>query len=531
MHRCFCLSIAAFLCGVSALYGMPQGQDDPIEITPSVSEEIASESPVVIDKDKEKTAPTKEHAAVHPSTGTEIAVSKDIHIKLEKKLQNYGGSSERDPDILSPKSVRIHPSGKKFYVNSLEGAKTVVYSLPDLKKLAVINHRFNNSNAGLWAPPSGLFKFRHYKENLNTFSGKPVESTLSHKGRYLWVPYYRRSYDLNAQDPSALAVIDTSCDSIIRVMEAGVLPKMITTSPDGSLIAVTHWGDNTVGFIDISSEKPEDWKYKSNIAVGKQLIHNFSLTEPVDRDSNTGEALRGTVFTPDGKYLLVGCMGGSGGIAVIDVDQQKYLGKITGLMPNVRHLAIKGNWLYASINTAGYVERAPLSDILNAIKNRAEKHSMHVSNWQKVKTAPGTRTISLSPRGDYIFAACNIQSVISVVDSTMQKLAEIPVDSYPVGLDISPDGQWLISTSQGRKGLGGGNCVDVYRITGLLPEENINTQEVMASDSDDKSAAATSSTADTGSTVNMKPVIWIGAGVLILIIIFLIIRLSRKNRS
>lgn len=48
---------------------------------------------------------------------------------------------------------------------------------------------------------------------------------FSHRGRYLWVPYYRRSFDINAQDPSAVAVIDTRTDSIVRMFETGPLPK------------------------------------------------------------------------------------------------------------------------------------------------------------------------------------------------------------------------------------------------------------------------------------------------------------------
>ncbi len=409
--------------------------------------------------------------SAHPKIGESIKFGDGkVEMKLESKLQNYtggGGSTpERDPDIASPKSVNIHPSGKKFYVNSLEGGKTIVYSLPDMKKLAVISHKFDEKDANLWAPESGLFKFRHYSKNLGTFMGKPVESEFSHNGRYLWVPYYRRSFDLNAQDPSAVAIIDTKEDKIVRLMEAGVLPKMIALSPDGKTMAITHWGDNTVGLIDVSSSDPKDWKYKANIAVGRQLFHNFSLTSPVNRDSNTGEALRGTVFTPDGRYLLVGCMSG-GGIAVIDVQEQKYLGKITGTRPNLRHLVIRDGKLYVSINASGYVERIALSEILKAISRLNGTGNVAVRGWENCKVAGGARTLELSPKGDYIFVACNSGSAVCVVDSTMTMVGKIPADSYPVGLDISPDGKWLITTSQGRKGAGGGNCVDIFSITGL----------------------------------------------------------------
>lgn len=403
---------------------------------------------------------------VHPHIGDSLSAGR-VKVKLFSKRQRYGGDAEtRDMDIVSPKSVNVHPSGKKFYVNSLEGASTVVYSLPDLRKLAVIPHKFTAADAALWAPESGLFKFRHYSKDLNTFTGKPVESEFSHGGRYLWVPYYRRSYDINAQDPSAVAIIDTRTDKIVRIMEAGVLPKMIALSPDGRTMAVTHWGDNTVGLIDVASDNPADWKYTSLIAVGRQLFHNFSLTTSVDRDSNTGEALRGTVFTPDGRYLLVGCMSG-GGIAVIDVAARKYLGKITGMMGNLRHLVIAADMLYLSINASGYVQRILVAEIMKAIARLDGSGNTSLSGWQSCKVASGARTLEVSPDGAYIFVACNSGSRLCVVDSTMKLVGEMSADSFPVGLDLSPDGKWLITTSQGRKGSGGGNCVDIFTLSGL----------------------------------------------------------------
>ena len=89
---------------------------------------------------------------------------------------------------------------------------------------------------------------------------------------------------------------------------------------------------------------------------------NYSLTEPVDRDNKSGYCLRGTVFTPDDKYLLVGCMGSNGGIAVIDMETQKYMGRVLGMMANVRHLVIRDGYLYLSVNKAGYVQRIPLDN-------------------------------------------------------------------------------------------------------------------------------------------------------------------------
>lgn len=477
---------------------------------------------------------------VHPPAGTSVIFGDSVEVRLAGKLRNYLSTEkyEHDPDIYSPKSINIHPSGKKFYVNSLEGARTVVYTLPDLRKKTVIRHKFTEADSALWTPPSGLFKFRHYSERTGTFTGKPVESAFSHGGRYLWVPYYRRSFDLNAQDPSAVAIIDTETDRIVRMMEAGVLPKMIARSPDGALMAVTHWGDNTVGLIDISSDRPADWKYVANIAVGRQLFHDFSLTEPVDRDSNTGEALRGTVFTPDGRYLLIGCMGG-GGIAVIDAAARRYLGKLLGTRPNLRHLTIRNGWLYASINASGHVERVPLATVMRAVGGMDGSGNVTLKGVESCKVGGGARTLELSPRGDYIFVACNTDNSLCVVDSTMKLVAKIPADSYPVGLDISPDGKWIMTTSQGRKGFGG-NCVDIFSVTGLQSDFKYE-EPAERKDSVNKSASDISGRGVSGNTPrspdgeadgsSLTPLLWVGGATLLAAGAILLIARRRRVRK
>lgn len=389
------------------------------------------------------------------------------HIKLyhiaRHQAYNRSDSLTYDKDVRSPKSVTLDPQGTCYYVNSLEGFKTVVYDAETHQKVATIPHTFTDADSLLWAEPSGLYTFDYEYEHPNTFSGKPVEATFTHQGRYLWVPYYRRNYDLNAQDPSAMAVIDTQSHQIIRLFETGALPKMVEASADGKWVAVSHWGENTVGLIDVSSPSPTQWHYVKNFIVDHKLELKLSRTVPVNRDTNSGFCLRGTVFTPDGRYLLVGCMGGTGGIAVIDLWTQSYLGRIQGMMRNVRHLLIHNEWLYLSINKSGYVQRIRLEKLLAALP-QMEKQTVKVEGWESCKVAAGARTISITPDGQYIFAACNFGSSLCVVDTrTMKMIGSAPVDSYPVGLDIAPDGRTVYVTSQGRSN-GGGNAVNVFEI-------------------------------------------------------------------
>ena len=437
---------------------------------------------------------------VHSHIGQKVEAPGALTITNVGKHQQHDWRDKAtlDTDIFSPKSVNFHPDGSKYYVNSLEGCATVVYATADNHKIKVIPHRFASGTGPLWASPSGYYRFTHYPGGeQRAVSGKPVESTFSHGGRYLWVPYYRRTFDINAQDPSAVAIIDTRTDSIVRMMETGPLPNMVATSHDGKTLAVTHWGNNTVGLIDISSSDPDQWHYTKLLVVDYELPLNFG-NRHVNRDTESGYCLRGTVFTPDDQYLIVCCMGGAGGLAVIDVKNQKYMGRMLGMMNNVRHIVLNNGYLYLSVNSAGYVQRIKLDDFMRAAKAMTGERG-RIDGWENCKVGAGARTIELSPSGKYVFAACNNASRLCVVDTrTMKMIAEIAVDSYPVGLDISNDGKYVLVTSQGRKN-GGGNAVNIYRIDYAEPEPVIKEPEPAPSDS---IAAQATDGQDTSSTQN-----------------------------
>lgn len=430
------------------------------------------------------------HAVVHPNIG-DVTTSTDGKLKITfvARKQNYNPAmtDSYDSDINSPKSANITPDGKKYYINSLEGRVTIAYDMATNKKLKTIKHDFTDENSKhLWAPASGLFKWHRQWERPNTFQGKPVEGAFSHGGRYLWVPYFRRTFDLNAIEPSAMAVIDTRSDSIIRLFETGPLPKMLATSHDSKTLAVTHWGDNTVGLIDISSNNPNDWHYTKMLVVDYILPLNNLGSKKVNRNNHSGYCLRGTVFTPDDRYIIICCMGGSGGLAVIDVEKQEYLGRVTGMMSNVRHILIRDGYIYLSVNIAGYVQRIKFDDFMRVATSMTNNKG-HIDGWEKCKVGAGARTIEFSPSGKYIFAACNDASCVSVIDTrSMTKIADVPADSYPVGLDVSNDGKTIIMTSQEHTTAGhdfGGQVVDIFHVEYAEPEPVTPAPKTEATDS------------------------------------------------
>ncbi len=368
-----------------------------------------------------------------------------------------------DRSISSPKSVIFSVDGSKFYINSLEGYATVVYDAHTLNKLSVIKHSFNKDNANLFLGKESKalsYDFKQHRADYNVFLGKPVESCLSHNGRYLWVTYYRRDWDLSAVFPSAVAIIDTRTDEFVRVIPCGPLPKMIACSPDNKYVAITHWGDNTVALIDISSEDPVEFKYTSHVVID-QLVKN-DFTGIVDRDNNCSNCLRGTVFTENSELVLVAKMGGNG-IAVIHVTTGKYLGTIIGSYQNVRHLKLVDGNLFLSSNKFGAVQRASLADIFNTPFDKQKQ--VRYDGWRTAMVGAGARTIDVTKDGNYTFACVNNSSKIVVINNEdMNVIYEINTESFPVGMALSPDNTLLIVTAQGKESTPNtGNAVMIYK--------------------------------------------------------------------
>lgn len=408
--------------------------------------------------------------AVWTQIGTK-SEPRDAEVKLElvarfqSMMSKPGKAADHyEPDINSPKSAHFLPDGSKLYIESLEGGKTVVIDVPTWTRKTTIEHEFTAADQSRFAGTE-VFDYHFGKRsNVNVFRGKPVESALSHDGKYLWVTYYRRSFDANAQLPSAVALIDTRTDSIIRVFPTGPLPKMIASSPDGKWLAVTHWGDNTIAVMDISASTPDSFRYVKHLVAGSRAKLDFDENEKVDRDNNCGYCLRGTVFTPDSKTLLVGRMGGSGGISAWRTGDWTFLGNATGMRENVRHIVIKQGTLFLSENQPGVVQKLPLPNFLSALGAAKPSESIPVDGWKSATVGYGARTISVDDSAKYLYAAVNGKSEIKVVRTKdMAVVATIQADSYPVGMDLSPDGRWLVVTAQGHTD-GGGNSVMVYRV-------------------------------------------------------------------
>ena len=391
---------------------------------------------------------------------------------LVARFQNYNGRPKHPADrwerfVHSPKSVQISPDGARVFVQMLEGRNTVIFGLSGgekLQRLNVIGHSFGRKQAGLFNQAENRNYARWFKsaggpKAFNRYIGKPVEGAFSHGGRFLWVTHYRRSFDRNGVMPSSVAIIDTKTEAIVRVMHTGPIPKFLAASPDGRLLAVVHWGYNTVGLIDVSSPEPDGFRHAGEIVVGWRPRLKYG--EQVNRDRICGFCLRGAVFTRDSRHLLVARMGG-GGIAVLDVKAKRHVGSVFGMKPTPRHLVLAphGDRVYLSSNRAGYVSAYRIGDLVSAAKRKKRK----LRPLLEKRIGPSIRTIAISPDGETLYATSFQGSkVVALESKTLKKLFEIPADSYPVGIAVSPDGGQVWVTSQGYR-YQGGNSVMVFGV-------------------------------------------------------------------
>ena len=356
----------------------------------------------------------------------------------------------KDVDILSPKSALF--INDQLYINALEKGATVIYDTISWTKKEVLQHTFNNIN---------FSKKNNYPYEIHnkSFIGKPVE--FANDDKSLWISFYRFDWDKNSQHGSAIAQYDLNTKELLQIIPSGSIPKIITMSSDFKQLASTHWGDNSIGLY----EKLYDNYNYYHINIEKPL--NIKAISG-NRDKNCGYCLRGTVFTPDNKYLIVSRMGG-GGLAFIDVVNKKYIGSIFNVPLTPRHLVLSpdNKTLYLSTVASGEVSKIDMSKIYNEIQNLEQKTKPQITlkDWKSLKLNSGVRTIALSHDEKYLFATLNSTSELAIIDTqSMKVLEKHKVASFPVGLAVSKEDKYLAVTSQGKEGLGGGNHVDIFEL-------------------------------------------------------------------
>jgi DNA-binding beta-propeller fold protein YncE len=335
------------------------------------------------------------------------------------------GNTHKDEELISPKSVCIHPTEKKMYINALEAGKTLVYSTDKFEKIKTINHSFNSHQD----PKPGTLYF-----------GKPVECQLTHHGKYLWTTYYRWSDDPNAMGSSGFSIIDTKSNEILKVIPTGNIPKFITSNDNDTLLAVTLWGENKIELYDIHD--PLNAKLIASIPLGPKVI-----AEPgSNRDQTCGLCLRGTAFIPNTDLVAVAQMGNGGGIWLVNYQTHKPVRLLKNIPATPRHLEFYQDWLYLSSNLSGTISKISLEDLV-----RASSDSAFEPKVESKQMGEGARTIKIF--NGKIYVALNQSLKIAISSLDFKNINYLDAPAYPVGLDVND--QIIVITSQGRNNHGG----------------------------------------------------------------------------
>lgn len=268
-----------------------------------------------------------------------------------------------------PKSLEFMPDGRHVWTNNLYG----------------------NATQMIEAASGRIVRNMAWK-------GEPVEAAFRNGGKEAWVSLY---------DKNAVLVIDTETGGLEATIKVGVIPKVVTVSPDGRFVYTANWrpsgGRYTVSVID---------------AASRTRVHDIAIPATP----------RGIAFTPNGKHAYVAVMGGSE-LTKIDVEVgHKVLGHY-GVGSNPRHVVADrtGRVLYVSLNAAGRV-----------VKYATDGDKVLGS----VRTGAQPRTIELSADERYLFVCNNKDNSLSAVDtSTMKEVFKVRTGHHPIGVAAAPDGR------------------------------------------------------------------------------------------
>ncbi len=292
--------------------------------------------------------------------------------------------------VNNPKSVIISPNGKYAYVNNLEGMNTMIINTESYEVESVIEH-----------------------------TGKPVEFAFTKGGRYVWISYFRlleKGYprelgvERNYNYPSVVVVYDTLEKALTHRIDVGVIPKVLSVSPDERLVAVANWNSD-----DIS------------------IIRTDSMT--VAKTIKVGLIPRGMEYTPDGQYLYV-CNFGSSTLSKINVlalEEEKVI-KNVGYKPRDIVITKDGKYAYFSCFGDGILRKLDLS-------------TDEVVDKLKIGSEP--RSVCMTRNNKYVFVVNYESQSVDVIDTeSFTKIRSYATDHGSVGVALSPDMKFLWVTNQ-----------------------------------------------------------------------------------
>lgn len=333
--------------------------------------------------DSLRTADSLKLAAVKDS----LRVANAVDTMSIEKLEQVARITK---NVNNPKSVIISPNGRYAYINNLEGMNTMIINTASYEVENTIEH-----------------------------TGKPVEFAFTKGGRYVWISYFRlleKGYprelgvERNYNYPSVVVVYDTLQKTLTHRIDVGVIPKVITVSPDERLAAVANWNSD-----DVSIIRTDSMTLVKNIKVG--LIP------------------RGMEFTPDGEYLYV-CNFGSSTLSKINVLALEVESTIKNVGYKPRDIVITKDGKYAYFSCFG-----------DGMFSKLDLSNDQVIDKIKIGSEP--RSICMTRNNRYVFAVNYESGTVDLIDTeSFTKIFSQPTDHGSVGVALSPDMKFLWVTNQ-----------------------------------------------------------------------------------
>jgi YVTN family beta-propeller protein len=312
-----------------------------------------------------------------------------LEIKLEKENGMMKLLGEYSTGI-QPKSAYFSPDGRRLFVPLLDQHGIDVFRC--IQQSLVFEKR-------LTIPGSAAVGF--------------VEAMTDERRRELWVSNM-------VENKVHIFNLDT-LDYTTSLGTGGILPKVITQNPDGSLTVVSNWVSRDISVFD---------------SVTKKLLRRIPA----------GGTPRGMAFSPDGTLLYTAIFD-EPVIAVIDMTQNRVTARyrLYEGAGAARHVIYRDNRLYVSDMYRGTV------NILNAATGALLASKRIGPNINTIVLSPDGKRVIASSRGrnnseDYTKPGPDFGAVYLLKAEDLSLEERIWGRNQPTGLAVSPDGKYLAFT-------------------------------------------------------------------------------------
>lgn len=361
-------------------------------------------------------------------------VTDTLPITKVKPPKPYSGLRFQKKEILNAapgtKSVLFNTEGSKLYAMNLEGMS--VYEFDQSSRKLIKEYKFSPTKGTGW----------DYSRNkpIPSFQEKPVEACFSHDDRILWVslhnaegivPIWVDNTASNTAKPGTNLPVKqviihypgkVKKDTVyVPLIITGKTPKVIARTADSRFLFVSNWHSYTISVLELNENKTPYARQVASIPV---------TAIP-----------RGIVVDDEQQKTFVAIMGGAS-LAVINNQTWKKDSSLP-VMANPRHIVRDtSGHLFVSYNSIGRIA------CLDAVTGK---------QLFSTSTHAQPRTIVLSKNHRFVFVTCytsDMMDVYKINNNNFEKVASLPCEGHPVGVDIYEDDDkleaWVCSYQKGK---------------------------------------------------------------------------------